>query len=33
VTLKIFDGASHQLMLFHTADFSTVLDHFVVAHI
>ncbi|HUE38853.1 MAG TPA: alpha/beta hydrolase [Candidatus Binatia bacterium] len=33
VTLKIFDGASHQLMLFHTADFSTVLDDFVVANI
>ena len=33
VTLEIFDGASHQLMLFHTADFSTVLDDFVVAHI
>jgi hypothetical protein len=33
VELKVFDGASQQLMLFHTAEFSTALQDFVLAHI
>jgi pimeloyl-ACP methyl ester carboxylesterase len=33
VELKIFDGASHQLMLFHTVPFSTDVDNFVRKHI
>jgi len=33
VKLKIFEGASHQLMLFHTADFSNALDEFVRANV
>jgi len=28
VTLKIFEGASHQLMLFHTSEFSDAVDEF-----
>ena len=33
VTLKIFEGASHQLMLFHTAQFSDAVHEFVLANI
>jgi pimeloyl-ACP methyl ester carboxylesterase len=33
VKLRIFEGASHQLMLFHTADFSNAVHEFVLAQI
>ena len=33
VQLKIFDGAGHQLMLFHTAQFSDAVHDFVLANI
>jgi pimeloyl-ACP methyl ester carboxylesterase len=33
VKLEIFPGASHQLMLFHTADFSNAVDAFVRANL
>ena len=33
VEVKIFDGASHQLMLFHTADYSNAVDGFCRKHI
>jgi len=33
VKLKIFEGATHQLMLFHTKEFSDALDEFVVANL
>jgi pimeloyl-ACP methyl ester carboxylesterase len=33
VDLKIFEGATHQLMLFHTAPFSVAVQEFVAKHI